>query len=1041
MPLCLSGKKKGETMFKKLFLFLVFMILIMLNAYSEIIIDEDFSGTFPPTGWATTSSSGQINWQQGNGSNAGGTAPEAEFDWSPSTVALQRLISLPVNTVGAASLDLEFVHTNNDFSGGYSIWLETTSDGNNWNIVTTFPASSFNAVQEQITIMNPDVGSPTFQLAWVFDGDTWNINYWYVDDVLLSGTLIVYDNDLAAIGISGPNTVYAGSSEVYEVTVKNVGNFDQDIYTVKLMREGNIELASLDITDNLPAGEQVIYNMVWNIPEDEPQALTYVFGKVILAGDENPANDVTPNHQVQIYPPGLTVINVGNGTELNNRLPVCFFYKNSLTESLYFPDEINSIGLITAVKYYNNFTTHLPNKPTRIWMGETTLPDLSAGWIPSTNLTPVFDGNVTYPSGANEILIELTTPYFYTGDNLVVMVNRPWEETTYSSTDEFYVTETLNHPDRTRYERDNVVNLNPANPGLPGYTFEKFPNTTFYMIVGGMGSIEGHVYDDLGSALQNVEVKIEDTQTTTYTNADGFYQFNNVLEGFHDVTATYYGFSPQTIQVEVLENQTTVQDFNLIPLGTVDVYGYVAGSDFPTIGLDSAEVLLTGFENYQVYTNNSGYFEISGVYTNITYDILITYEGYDDYTDEVQVSSVNLDLGTIILNEVTIPPGNVVAIQNETGTEVELLWNSPGSGGGVFRYDDDDIIGHLGFSSTPPNGVFGAAHMHHAIIQEVTWMLKSDYNSHTTAKIFLFGLDVYGIPDQTDLLHQSSLLPNVDDEWNTYELADPIEAPNGFLVGVCTPNLYTSIGLDDGIDEPWVFQPETQFSITNWTDDDEEWVDIGNFGFEKNMAIRAYGIDLGIISRDAKKQLNLPNRVFESYNVYRFLQINQNNPEVWDLIGSAIIDTFYTDTSWAQLPNGVYQFAVTSVHTNGIESIPAFSIPVEKTQASNNPDLVEVSQTKLLGNYPNPFNPETIISFSLTAKDAKSAKIEIYNLKGQKVKTLECDESLVTKADGVGYSITWNGRDENNQPVSSGIYFYKLKAGKFEETRKMLLLK
>ena len=211
------------------------------------------------------------------------------------------------------------------------------------------------------------------------------------------------------------------------------------------------------------------------------------------------------------------MINVGNGTELNNRLPVCFFYKNSLTESLYFPDEINSIGLITAVKYYNNFTTNLPNKPTRIWMGETTLPDLSAGWIPSTDLTPVFDGNVTYPSGVNEILIELTTPYVYTGNNLVVMVNRPWEETTYNSTEEFYVTETLNHLDRTRYERDNITNLNPANPGLPGYTFEKFPNTTFFMLVGGMGSIEGHVYDDLGSALQNVEVKIEDTQTTTYT--------------------------------------------------------------------------------------------------------------------------------------------------------------------------------------------------------------------------------------------------------------------------------------------------------------------------------------------------------------------------------------------------------------------------------------------------------------------------------------------------------------------------------------------
>ncbi len=94
-----------------------------------------------------------------------------------------------------------------------------------------------------------------------------------------------------------------------------------------------------------------------------------------------------------------------------------------------------------------------------------------------------------------------------------------------------------------------------------------------------------------------------------------------------------------------------------------------------------------------------------------------------------------------------------------------------------------------------------------------------------------------------------------------------------------------------------------------------------------------------------------------------------------------------------------------------------------------------------LSNYPNPFNPSTTISFNISRKDAKDAKIEIYNLKGQKVKTLECDESLVTRADGVSYSIAWNGRDYNNLPVGSGIYFYKLTAGKFEETRKMILMK
>ncbi len=95
-----------------------------------------------------------------------------------------------------------------------------------------------------------------------------------------------------------------------------------------------------------------------------------------------------------------------------------------------------------------------------------------------------------------------------------------------------------------------------------------------------------------------------------------------------------------------------------------------------------------------------------------------------------------------------------------------------------------------------------------------------------------------------------------------------------------------------------------------------------------------------------------------------------------------------------------------------------------------------------LSNFPNPFNPTTTIYFNLTTEFTESTELIIYNIKGQKIKTLECDESLVTRADGVGYSILWNGRDENNQPVSSGVYFYQLRIdGKSVAMKKCLLMK
>ncbi|NQV19231.1 MAG: T9SS type A sorting domain-containing protein [Armatimonadetes bacterium] len=93
-----------------------------------------------------------------------------------------------------------------------------------------------------------------------------------------------------------------------------------------------------------------------------------------------------------------------------------------------------------------------------------------------------------------------------------------------------------------------------------------------------------------------------------------------------------------------------------------------------------------------------------------------------------------------------------------------------------------------------------------------------------------------------------------------------------------------------------------------------------------------------------------------------------------------------------------------------------------------------------LRNFPNPFNPETTIYF--TTDHTKNTELFIYNIKGQKIKTLECGESLATTVDGVGYSISWDGKDDNNNDVSSGVYLYRLKTdGKVSISKKMLLLR
>lgn len=111
-----------------------------------------------------------------------------------------------------------------------------------------------------------------------------------------------------------------------------------------------------------------------------------------------------------------------------------------------------------------------------------------------------------------------------------------------------------------------------------------------------------------------------------------------------------------------------------------------------------------------------------------------------------------------------------------------------------------------------------------------------------------------------------------------------------------------------------------------------------------------------------------------------------------------------------------------------------FTIHSDGGSVSNSDEIVTPLQNALSGNYPNPFNPETTIRFSTAAKGPVS--IDIYNVKGQLVRKLVDEE----KSAG-NYSIVFDGRDNNGRPVASGVYYYRMQAGKFTSTRKMILMK
>jgi len=127
------------------------------------------------------------------------------------------------------------------------------------------------------------------------------------------------------------------------------------------------------------------------------------------------------------------------------------------------------------------------------------------------------------------------------------------------------------------------------------------------------------------------------------------------------------------------------------------------------------------------------------------------------------------------------------------------------------------------------------------------------------------------------------------------------------------------------------------------------------------------------------------------------------------------------------------EYIVESIVSNGNYEYPTvWYVFVNNTNAE---EQICSNTNYLFQNSPNPFNPETTIRFT-TENTEKKTEITIYNLKGQMIKKIEIRNLKL----GIN-EVIWNGTDDNNKPVSSGIYFYKLRSGDYQEIRKMILLK
>ena len=152
-------------------------------------------------------------------------------------------------------------------------------------------------------------------------------------------------------------------------------------------------------------------------------------------------------------------------------------------------------------------------------------------------------------------------------------------------------------------------------------------------------------------------------------------------------------------------------------------------------------------------------------------------------------------------------------------------------------------------------------------------------------------------------------------------------------------------------------------------------------------------------------------------------------------VASGASMTVTIDLGPGDLPLGVYHADISLVSNDPLRTTTVIPLTMTVLDPALSPVQDLPSRSALVGAFPNPFNPQTTIAFELP--DKRAVSLSIYDVSGRLVDVLIDDEIASPGRN----EVVWRGRDRNGRAVSAGVYFYRLDAGSFRATRKMVLVK
>jgi hypothetical protein len=491
--------------------------------------------------------------------------------------------------------------------------------------------------------------------------------------------------------------------------------------------------------------------------------------------------------------------------------------------------------------------------------------------------------------------------------------------------------------------------------------------------------VRGIVTDSSGEPIDAI-LHIEDHDmynTEVFTDsAIGDYH-RMIYPGTYDFTFSAFGYETITFtDVTANHHDITTLHVTMTSIPSVTISGLISDGN-TGLPISGAELVFPNSEYEPVVTNANGEFSMENIFVG-DYQIRITVEGYNIFDQNISVSESN-NYFEFEIDSIPIITISGLISDGDTGLSIngaELV---------LLNTDYEPV-------NTNASGQF--------IMENV---YSGDYQIRITAEDYISVIQDISVSESSDYF-EFELYVGTFESFETGE----------FDV------LWTSNGNED------------------WFIDDSDSYD------------GIYSARSGNISSNETTTLSLSLDVTEESHItfYKKVSCEEDSNDNWDYMFFAIDNEEQARwdgfSDWSEetfvVSSGLHTFKWTYSKDGNVSEgedcawIDFVTFPVF-TDASD--DVTNIVLPTLIGNFPNPFNPSTTISFSLSQEDAKNTKLEIFNLKGQKVKTFDT-KNYPKLAEG---NVVWNGKDKSGNTVSSGVYFYKLQTGNYSQTKKMILIK